>query len=90
MRVVTVGNGTPDASAGGYGVVWDGLVRALSVRGHDVAVLHPPALPSAGGLWTFNSAYTRCRTLEHVALARTEVARRGGAPGRRRPPRRGS
>jgi glycogen synthase len=156
MRVVTVGNRPPDPSAGGYEVVWDGLVRALRAAGHEVEALHPPALPSAwahgrwvrreplrfrrrshgalgraqrgadlvvwlnlgglamslvdeargipqlgvvhdgwmvhgprrdpwprarirdgGGLWTFNSEFTRRRTLEHVALARTAVVRPG-------------
>src|SRR4051812_2581343 len=156
MRGVTVGNRPPDPAAGGYEVVWDGLVRALRAAGHDVAVVHPPALPSAwdagrwvrrepvsfrrrshraidaavrgadavvwlnlaglalsvlgrapnvpqvgvvhdgwmlhgpardpwpwahvrdtGALWTFNSAFTRGRTLERIALARTEVV----APG---------
>lgn len=46
MRVLTVGNRAPDPSAGGLEVVWADLVAALRSRGHDVDVLHPPALPS--------------------------------------------
>lgn len=53
MRVLTVGNRAPEPSAGGYEVVWADLAAALEARGHEVAVLHPPALRSfwEDGTW---------------------------------------
>lgn len=159
MRVLTVGNRPPDPSAGGYEVVWADVVAGLRGRGHEVEVLHPPALRSywrdgewrspgrlkaraierhderlvaaAGGdvvvwmnmgglpmslvrargiaavgvvhdgwmlygpekdprcgrfapdpdaLWTFNSEFARTRTVERVALPRTEVVSPGVDP----------
>jgi glycosyltransferase involved in cell wall biosynthesis len=71
MRVLTVGNRAPDPAAGGYEVVWDGLVRALRARGHEVSLLHPPALPSAwrDGRWVRREPLT-FRRRSHRALAR--------------------
>lgn len=53
MRVLTVGNRSPDPSAGGLEVVWAELIDGLRAAGHDVGVLHPPDLPAywRDGAW---------------------------------------
>ena len=82
MRVLTVGNRPPDPSAGGYEVVWADLVAGLRERGHEVRILHPPALPSYwreghwlrhGPLASWRIERSAARTVDRALRAGTDL-----------------